>query len=261
MAMKDLLIRYRRNFRKLRAILHYFLFRHRKTVARLSSYGITGVRAYRVKQWVRHIDKNVIRYYYDAKFNGVRCFVKISSDSTAQNELFVNKYATERGIGFIPKLLMSSEISEGGTFMAVMEFVQGMRKFELPNDMPAFIKLCEEFENIHRILLEACIIHSDISKSNLMLDENGHIILIDFGIGKAPGSEVFEIDYQLHGGTYYADSGNTRTYDDAYSFLRMLDDSGITDIYKQLNCYTRLLDLVGTHSYSISAPVRGANSR
>ena len=58
---------------------------------------------------------------------------------------------------------------------------------------------------------------------------------------------MFRIDYEAHDGTFYVDDGDLRTYDDAYSFVKMLDKSGIASSHKDRTSYKKVLQLVGLH--------------
>lgn len=244
-------IRQRPLLRKLRFLCKYFLRDHHDAISRLKSCGITNVRAFHIRQWVRYIDKNIIRYYYKAKLSGNACFVKISGDSTIENEINVNKYLSRCGVDFAPRYLYSgSDFCEGASAL-VVSYVPGLRSFCLPDDAVLFESLCAEFESIYQRLNSLGIIHGDISSSNLMLDGNNHIVLTDFGIGKVPGAEASGVDYGVHRGTYYIESADTRTYDDAYSFIHMLDDAGIPDSFRQMECYKRIERLAGLHTYSV----------
>jgi hypothetical protein len=78
--------------------------------------------------------------------------------------------------------------------------------------------------------------------------------MIDFGIARGPGSEAFPVDYSRHAGTYFLLEGNTRIYDDAYSFLQMLDFSGIPAFFKEKECFRRIERLVGGHAFTVELP-------
>jgi len=257
--MKSVYIKYKGRFCKLLFLISYFLFRRRRTMRKLGSYGFTGISGYQLRRWFRWHPWHgkIIRYYYMAELNGKKCFVKIveaANDGTISNELAVNRYITQCGLDFVPELLAGDESYGKGEILLATGFKPGTVNFGLPADEESFEKVCGEFERIHGRFLDSGIIHGDISSSNLLLGPEDKILLIDFGIGRAPGSETHGINYQRHRGTYYRESGNTRTYDDAYSFLRMLEDCGIPDGLKQKDCYKRIEKLVGAHTYSVALP-------
>ena len=232
-----------RIIRKLHFVLCYFLLHHRKTIAKLSSYGLTDIRVYCVRHWYMGLgEEKLVRLFYKTKLDGTWCFVKlVENDSSIAKEIFINKYITERGIEFVPKLLLSDDN------LLVIEFIQGMKKFKLPDDEKAFENMCADFKNIHACFKKFDIIHGDISASNVLLDKDNKIVLIDFGVGWVPGSEVFPSNHVIHHGTYYVESDNIRIYDNAFSFLRVLDYYKIPAKFKQMKCYKEIEQLVGAH--------------
>ena len=235
-------------------IASYFLFYHRKAVSKLSSYGFSDIKTYEVRRWVRIVrDKKLIRFYYKAQFKGIPCFIKLARmDITMKNEIFVNKYLVECGADFAPQMLISDENYSEDTSMIAFESISDLREFELPADENTFESICEEFEGIFKFFLKHGIIHGDINDSNLTLNRKNHIILIDFGLGKTPDSDTSLLSFSVQRGLYYQSTENTRIYDDAYSFVSMLDDCGISEAFKQKECYKRIKQLVGVHTHSIN---------
>jgi len=241
---------------KLFYLLLYFMFRHRKTVVKLASYGITDVRIYCVRRWYTcHGAEKTDRLFFKGVFNGTKCFIKLAAnDSTIKKEIFINNYMTECGINFVPKLLLSDSNYNINSALLVTELIQDIKKFKLPDNERAFEVMCNKFEHIHSCLKKFSIVHGDISLSNVLVDKNACIILIDFGIGWVPGSEIFRTNHLIHHGTYYIESDNVRIYDNAFSFLRVLDHSKIPAEYKQKECYKKIERLVGVHSHIIPLP-------
>ena len=237
--------------RKVLFMSKYFLFQHRKTTAKLKSYGLSDIRVFQIRQWVKHIEINFLRYNYKARFGGKYCFVKLASDVSLKNEIYVNKHLQRCGIDFIPKYLMSDESYDGETSMLITDFLSDLRTFELPKNEKHFESICEEFISLHSRFLRFKIIHGDINKANMLLNHKNHIILIDFGMGRVPGSHIYENEMKKHFGTYYTVSGDTRIYDDAYSFIKTLEECGIPPVYKRLECYEKIVRLVGTHTLNL----------
>lgn len=248
---------------KLRKALHiclYFLLEHHKYIAKLKSYGLMNIRTYRIKFWYRDLwtpRKNwadsYIKKYYATELKGKKCFAKtMTRGIVAQREIFINSYITKCNLDFVPKLLLSDENYDTSISLMVIEFIEGLREFTLPKDETTFEAVCAEFEHIHKCLRVADIIHGDLCRYNLLLDENNHIFLIDFGLTWVPGSENYPIDYRRHRGASYIDAGCSRIYDNAYSFLNMLDTCGISNTFKQKECYKRIQGLMGTHTYTVT---------
>ena len=252
---KSVVDKYSRIVYKVLHIVIYFLFYHHAAVTRLSTYGLSDISTYQIRRWLRVVrGEKLIRFYYQAKFKGEPCFIKMAKlDNTIGNEIYINKYLARCGATFVPRLLISDDNYNKDTSMMVLEAISDMREFELPDNESSFESICGDFEDIYKFFLEHGIIHGDINDSNLLLDHDNHIILIDFGLAKSPGSDTSQLSCSVQRGLYYQSSENTRIYDDAYSFLRMLDDCGIPDAFRQKECYQRIERLVGTHTHSITA--------
>jgi serine/threonine protein kinase len=246
-------------FRKLLFIFKYYLFRHHKIAADLHSHGLTKIRAYRINRWYSGLGKTKTRrHYYKAELNGKKCFVKLSEyDRDIKREIFINKYITQCNLDFIPKILLSYEGDDNNAALLVTEFIESdARELKMPEDAAEFEAICAQLEYIHSCLSKFDIIHGDIHSSNMMPDKENNIKIIDCAIGWVPGSEAYDESYKNRGliGTYYIKSGNTRIYDHAYAFLRMMDDLGISDDFKQKECYKRIESLVGVHTYTLHHP-------
>jgi len=224
---------------------------------KLSSYGLSEISVYRVRRWYTYTEEEkIIRRYYKARFNGELCFIKVAkNDSTIKKEIFINKYLVQCDIEFIPKLLVSDEEYDVSTSLIVTEFIQNTHKFKLPEDEKTFEYICGELIAIHGCFHKLGIMHGDICNSNILLDSRNNISLIDFGVGWAPGSEIFKVNDLYVRGTYYILDGNIRTYDHAFSFLRMMDDCGISKEFKQKECYKKIEKLLGVHTYTVTLPV------
>lgn len=241
--------------------LIYFIFCHRKAVSRLSLHGLTDIRAFQISLWYMGRSKKgtLLRFFYTAQLNGQKCFVKVATnDKTIKREIFINKYIAQTGLSFVPKLLLSDEAYADNTVLLVTELLLNTSKFKLPKNEQDFESLCREFECIHESLRKLDIIHGDINASNIILDQDNHIILIDFGISWAPGSEIYPEDHINNPGTYYqssiTNSDSIRIYDNAFSFLEMLKDCDISFAFTNKECYKRIERLVGTHTYTVRLP-------
>ena len=240
--IKNIYFRYKRRTKKALFLLSYFLLRHRRAIAKLSSYGFADIRIYRLKLWKANCK------YYQADMDGEKCFIKVSTDCiAAKNEIFINKYLAGCGFSFVPMLLLSDESYDSGEFLLVTEFKSNMRVFSLPEDEKAFELICAEFENIHGLFRQFDIIHGDLFPGNLRLDADNHICIIDFGVGWVPGSGEYPEEYLYRG----VNTGSAVVYDNARAFLNMLEDCGISNAFKQKECYKRIERLVGAHTYTV----------
>ncbi|MBO6584825.1 MAG: protein kinase [Gracilimonas sp.] len=92
--------------------------------------------------------------------------------------------------------LYDAGISERNRPYLVMEYVRGMslkeyiqkEEPELKECLSKFKEICEAIEYAHRNL----IVHRDIKPQNLLINEQGHVKVLDFGIAKIISEELSE---------------------------------------------------------------------
>lgn len=106
--------------------------------------------------------------------------------------------------------------------MLAVEYIDGLAKFILPGSKEGFSHICTEFLSIMDALEANGIVHADVHKGNLMIKDD-RLFLLDYGISKRDGVTNC-IDYTARPGTYYKVSGTVRTYDDAYSFIKLVEE-------------------------------------
>ena len=250
---------FRKNIIKIRKsfhVFHYFLFSHYKNIRRLSSYGLTNIRPYCIKLSYRHIGvrrknwiDNSVRRYYTATLNGKQCFVKTMTASiTAQNELFVNKYFDKIVLNCVPKPLLIDENYMKDIYLLVTDFKPDMRNFFIPEDEKDFEDICKQLEEIHSAFHEFNIIHLDLHDGNVLIDKDNRVVIIDFGMVWMPGAKNYPLKKFYYKGV---PSGDDFVYDNAYYFIEIFDECGISDDFKQKECYKRIERLVGMHTYTI----------
>jgi serine/threonine protein kinase len=236
-------------------MLVYFMFSHRRISAQLRAYGLSDVRAYQCRKWKvglkKYRGKRHIRLFYRAVYEGKPCFIKLGKNDmpSMKRETLINNYVSWCGLRFAPAMLLSDDDYDDDTAILVTEYVSGLENFSLPGDTASFEAVCAELEHIHGCLQKFGIIHGDLNASNIMLDKDNRVIIIDFGIGWVPGAD----DY-IPRGTYYTESGGERTYDNAFAFIKMLEECGVTANLKGNECYKRLERLVGVHTHTAAIP-------
>jgi len=212
------------------------------------------IHIYKIRQWRFNIKKKTSklkssRVYYSAEYEEKKCFIKIVKNSRViENEIFINEYMSRCGIQFVPKIFMGDIDFTEDSSVLVTESIPDISGFKLPDDEQIFSQICEEFEHIHSYFHKYDIIHGDMSVFNVFLNHENRLLIIDFGIAWAPGSEIFRINAPRIG-TYFMLSETHCIYDNAYSFLKILDDCGISLEFKQKECYKRIEKLVGKHTH------------
>jgi len=229
------------------SMLQYFLKIAGPEKKKLRALGFEKVKAYKSKTW--RIGKGLdgaCRRYYIAYYQGQKVFIKVAMhDATIRNEIAFAEYLQDRTPAFVcPAVLWDKNFGDD-TMMLSIAFMDGLRSLTLPQTQEGFTALCDAFYEILEQLNELQIVHADIHKNNLMCDENGALVLLDFGISVIKGVEN-GIDYVARPGTFYrARREDQRIYDDAWSFLRQLDAFGVPEDWKQTESYRALEEAVG----------------
>lgn len=116
------------------------------------------------------------------------------------SEALIERFERERQIlatlnhPNIARLYDGGEMEDGSPYM-IMEYVDGepllawaeRTKPDLSERLSLFSSLCNAVQFAHQNL----IIHRDITPSNVLVNREGHVKLIDFGISKSPDSQLF----------------------------------------------------------------------
>ena len=117
--------------------------------------------------------------------------------------------------------------------------------------MQGFESQCREFLEILDALESRDIIHADIHKNNLMLDQQGHLVLLDYGISMILRQDN-SVDYKARPGTFYREKDGVRIYDDAYSFVMMLEGLGLPEQWKNAEIYRQVCDRVDGYTGTVT---------
>ena len=232
----------------------YFFVTYFPEKNNLKKYGFKKIKPVNSKgwRWGKGLDK-AYRRYYTAYYNEKKCFIKVAkNDVTIINEIKINSYLAEIGVNveFATKHIISDEFFCNNTAMMAIEYVSDLENFYIPETVEGFEKLCREFMEILKTLEQAHIIHADIHKGNLML-KDGKPILLDFGISKIKNKEN-EIDYKARPGTFFRVNGSERIYNDAYSFIKMLEKMEIKEEFKNLAEYKDIEKLCDENCFVVN---------
>ena len=222
--------------------LFYQLFVQQKEVSSLENLQFSNVMPFEPHTWRygRGKDK-AFRRYYTAYQNGIKYFVKIATknDSSVQNEIEIQTVLSKKEYDWTPTCIMAEKNFCKNMSVLIVKYEKGLRKFELPSTKEAFNKLCLKFVRILDDLYAIKVVHSDIHAGNLMLDLDNNLHLLDFGISKFidMGNDV---NYLARPGTFYRNTKNKRIYDDAYSFVCLMDRIGLPTEWKDEAYYLEI---------------------
>lgn len=230
----------------------YLLLIYRREKRYLLDNGFKNVHVFKPRSWRYHegID-GANRRYYKAKYNNENCFIKIANnDMTIENEILVSRYMMHNQWTFSPKsLFIDSKQYQYGKVLA-LEFIDNLHQFALPYDIDVFRKICKSYFEILMQLRNAGIIHADVHYRNLLLNNSNELVLLDYGISVV-ASKNNNVDYTARPGTFFIQKGNVRIYDDAYSFIKMLEKLNVPDEFINTEEYKMIFNQVGVFSKEI----------
>lgn len=107
-----------------------------------------------------------------------------------------------------PNIITVHEISDyQGISFIVMEYVEGAslgeviarEKLPIEKALEIVIQICEGLRKAHR----ADIVHRDIKPANILIDHDGRVKIVDFGIAKLLGDTPLTIEGSVIGTPYY----------------------------------------------------------
>lgn len=234
----------------LKYYLQYSVNGKKHEIGNLKSHGLVNIRPIMIPQWrIGHGRDGAHRRYYSGIINGEPCFIKIGyKDATVRNELNV-MMAQEEPFTNSPALLGGDLDFDEETVMLAIQFIPSLEKLAIPRSKEEFDGLCQNYLSILDDLKGRHIIHADIHKENLML-QGSKLILLDYGISMMMDVGN-DIDYISRPGTYYTENNDIRTYDDAYSFIKTVEELGINESYKECISYQSIMNRIGDYTFQI----------
>ena len=225
--------------------IKYIFCIKRGEILQLKKLGLTNISEYKRDQWRIGKEKDrAYRRYYKCNYKGEKAFVKVAQkDSTIKNEIRICNYLKDQKIDFIAKMMMGRENFYNNTDVLVMEYVDGLVEFSIPDSYEQFENFCEQMVSILSCFKKIGIVHADIHKGNLMINSD-KIVLLDFGISMAKNVKN-DVDYNARPGTFFVQEGTQRKYDDAYSFVKMIQLWEIKNEWKECEAYKKIVNSIG----------------
>lgn len=205
-------------------MFRYTLFVRRTEINALKALDFYNIHCYLTKAWRRGTElDHAHRRYYKAKYHDKEVFIKVAvNDATIENEIIIAEYLSSLSFSFVIPTVLASRHFNGEMNLLAIEYVSGIHPFVIPKDIKRFEIYCCEYLKILQVFEKNGIVHADIHPNNLVFDKDNKLIVIDFGISRILGQKN-TVDYVARPGTYYRNLGNTRVYDDAYSFVKMIE--------------------------------------
>lgn len=217
---------------------------------KLKTYGFQRICYFNTPAWRfgKGLD-HAYRRYYTAFFAGEKVFIKVAkNDATIANEILMGEKLLGDPILRGGQPVVSDKAFAEKTMMLAMPFETGLVSYSLPDSREAFEMQCKDFLSVLSALERLQVIHADIHQNNLMLNGQKQPVLLDYGISMIKGQRN-TVDYRARPGTFYTETeknGNKiRTYDDAYSFVMMLERLGLPEDWKDVPSYMQIQNRIG----------------
>lgn len=237
-------------------IAKYLLNTRNSDFKNLKSKGFKRIRIFKSRTWrFGHGKDGAYRRYYIARYNSKKVFIKIAkNDLTIINEISFAEIFENYNYDFINTVECIDKEFGDSTMMYATQFIESLSPFAVPGEEKEFQSLCTQFHNILLDLEKQGIVHADIHRKNLMVSAEGNLILLDFGISVKKGVDN-GVDYSARPGTFYKTKKDGKTelriYDDAYSFVRMIDMLDVTRDWLSSNEYQQIKNRIGINEHIV----------
>lgn len=241
-------------------MLKYLFCIKNKEVRALRNYGFTDIKPFKTRAWRIGTERDQAhRRYYTAILEGTTCFIKVAlNDSTIGNEIAVAEKLKDKDISFISKIIVVDSNFSGNKQLLATTFTPGLHPISeesVYNDIKVvssskLLTYCKQMKRILQTLEELKLVHADIHKGNLMLDANDNLILLDFGISKFLDKDN-SVQYRYRPGTFYRETDEGRVYDDAYSFISLINRYDTCQDIKNTNEYKAICDRIDKVTFTV----------
>lgn len=241
-------------------MLKYLFCIKSEEIKKLRNYGFIDIKPFKTRAWRIGTERDQAhRRYYTATYKGTKCFIKVAlNDSTIGNEIAVAEQLKDKDISFISKIIAVDSNFSGNKQLLATTFTPGLHPISeesIYNDVQVvssskLLVYCKQMIAILQALEDLKLVHADIHKGNLMLDANDNLILLDFGISKFL-DKVNSVEYRYRPGTFYRETDEGRVYDDAYSFIALINRYDTCKEIKHTNEYKAICDRIGKVTFTV----------
>ena len=244
-----------------RFMINYVIRIKKNEILQLEEYGFKSIKPFKSRSWRIGTEKDkAYRRYYTADFDNKTCFIKVAiNDLTIGNEISIAQKLINKKLPFVPEIICFDKNMLGMKQMLATEFTRGLHpisKESVYNDVPTvssseLLDYCCQMNDILESLESINLVHGDIHKGNLMLDGNNKLCLLDFGISKFINIPN-DVNYKFRPGTYYQETKDGRVYDDAYSFIRLINRYESVNEIRDSECYKKIESRIGKMQFCVN---------
>lgn len=225
--------------------IYYFIFIRKNEINRIQQLGFENITPFDHNNWrIGEDEDRAYRRFYLGFMDGEKCFIKIGKhDKTVKNETEIQEKLRDKKFDFTPKCILINKKFDMDTVLIAVEYVDGLHKIPENIDTVLFQNICNDFLQIYQNMVKNELVHADIHRGNLMLNSQNRLVLLDFGISKFM-YDYNNINYIERPGTFYRKKGNYRIYDDAYSFIKMMQSITLPETVKKVSSFSSITALV-----------------
>ena len=220
---------------------------------KLKTYGFRKIRYFNTPAWRFGMGlDHAYRRYYTAFYEEKKVFIKVAkNDATIENEIIMGEKLLGNAVLRGGQPVVSAKAFAEHTMMLAMPFETGLESYSLPDTREELELRCKDFLAVLAALQELQVIHADIHQNNLMLNAQKKPVLLDYGISMVKGQSN-QVDYRARPGTFYTETEQKiRTYDDAYSFIMMLERLGLPEDWKATPSYIQIKNRIGAFAETV----------